>query len=49
VQKLRYVFLTPAEELVLRDLASRGVDVTAQDVPATRPVSLDALLEGRGA
>jgi mannose/fructose/N-acetylgalactosamine-specific phosphotransferase system component IIB len=49
VQKLRYVFLSPGEEQVLRDLASRGVEVTAQDVPATRPVSLDALLEGRGA
>ena len=49
VQKLRYVFLTPQEEQVLRDLASRGIDVTAQDVPATRPVSLDALLEVRGA
>jgi mannose/fructose/N-acetylgalactosamine-specific phosphotransferase system component IIB len=49
VQKLRYVFLTPGEEQVLRDLASRGVEITAQDVPATRPVSLDALLEGRGA
>ena len=49
VQKLRYVFLSPGEELVLRDLASRGVDITAQDVPATRPVALDALLEGRGA
>jgi mannose/fructose/N-acetylgalactosamine-specific phosphotransferase system component IIB len=49
VQKLRYVFLTPDEEQVLRDLANRGVEVTAQDVPATRPVALDALLEGRGA
>ena len=49
VQKLRYVFLSPGEEQVLRELATRGVEVTAQDVPATRPVSLDALLEGRGA
>jgi PTS system mannose-specific IIB component/fructoselysine and glucoselysine-specific PTS system IIB component len=48
VQKLRYVFLSPGEEQVLRDLASRGVEITAQDVPASRPVSLDALLEGRG-
>lgn len=49
VQKLRYVFLTGDEEQVLRALADRGVVVTAQDVPATRPVTLDALLAGRGA
>ncbi len=48
VQKLRYVFLTGDEERVLRDLAGRGVAVTAQDVPAARPVPLDALLAGRG-
>lgn len=48
VQRLRYVFLTPAEEGQLRALASRGIDVTAQDVPAARPVPLDELLTGNG-
>lgn len=46
VQKLRYVFLTPAEEDSLRALAASGVAVTAQDVPSARPVSLNELLEG---
>ena len=44
VQRLRYVFLTPREELALRDMQQRGVDVSAQDVPATRPVPLDEVL-----
>jgi mannose/fructose/N-acetylgalactosamine-specific phosphotransferase system component IIB len=43
-QRLRYVFLNPDEERALRDLASRGVAVTAQDVPGARPVPLDDLL-----
>jgi PTS system mannose-specific IIB component/fructoselysine and glucoselysine-specific PTS system IIB component len=47
-QKLRYVFLTNDEVQALRDLAARGVSVTAQDVPASRPVSLDDVLNGRG-
>lgn len=46
VQKLRYVFLTGDEEQSLRDLASRGVTVTAQDVPSARPVSLAEILAG---
>ncbi|HVX39638.1 MAG TPA: PTS sugar transporter subunit IIB [Gemmatimonadaceae bacterium] len=46
VQRLRYVFLSPDEEQELRDLAARGVRVTAQDVPGARPVSLDHLLAG---
>jgi mannose/fructose/N-acetylgalactosamine-specific phosphotransferase system component IIB len=40
------VFLTPDEEAQLRAMAAKGVEVTAQDVPGARPVSLDALLEG---
>ena len=48
-QRLRYVFLTPAEEAQLRALAGRNIDVTAQDVPAARPVPLDELLAGNGA
>jgi mannose/fructose/N-acetylgalactosamine-specific phosphotransferase system component IIB len=48
VQRLRYVFLAPAEEAQLRALEARGLDVTAQDVPAARPVPLDELLSGNG-
>ena len=48
-QRLRYVFLTPAEESELRALAARNIEVTAQDVPAARPVPLDELLAGNGA
>lgn len=48
IQRLRYVFLTRDEEAQLRALAERGLDVTAQDVPAARPVALDELLEGSG-
>ncbi|MEO7456067.1 MAG: PTS sugar transporter subunit IIB [Gemmatimonadaceae bacterium] len=44
-QHLRYVFLTPAEEAALRELAALGAVVTAQDVPATRAVPLDELLD----
>ena len=47
VQRLRYVFLSPAEERALRDLAARGLAVSAQDVPAARPVALDEVLSGR--
>ena len=42
--RLRYVFLTPAEEDGLRAIAAQGVEVTAQDVPGARPVPLDELL-----
>ena len=48
VQRLRYVFLTPAEESALRELAARGVTVTAQDVPAAKSVPLDEVLGGHG-
>lgn len=43
-QRLRYVFLSPHEEQLLRDIAALGAVVTAQDVPATHPVPLDELL-----
>ena len=46
VQRMRYVFLSPEEELALRGLAARGATVTAQDVPGARPVSLDDLIAG---
>jgi PTS system mannose-specific IIB component/fructoselysine and glucoselysine-specific PTS system IIB component len=45
-QRLRYVFLSPAEEHELRGLASNGTKVTAQDVPGSRAVSLDDLIAG---
>jgi len=45
-EKLRYVFLTPEEEQQLRDLEAAGVEVTAQDVPSSRPVPLPEVLEG---
>jgi PTS system mannose-specific IIB component/fructoselysine and glucoselysine-specific PTS system IIB component len=43
-QRLRYVFLSPGEEQLLRQMAAEGSNVTAQDVPATHPVPLDELL-----
>ena len=43
--RLRYVFLTQAEEAALRAIEQYGVAVTAQDVPSSRPVPLDELLE----
>ena len=45
-QRLRYVFLSPDEERQLRELAALGVEVTAQDVPGARPISLADLLAG---
>jgi PTS system mannose-specific IIB component/fructoselysine and glucoselysine-specific PTS system IIB component len=45
-QRLRYIFLNAEEENALRDLAARGVAVTAQDVPGARPVPLEDLLAG---
>jgi D-glucosaminate PTS system EIIB component len=47
-QRLRYVFLNHSEEAQLRALESRGIEVSAQDVPAARPVPLDELLSGNG-
>jgi mannose/fructose/N-acetylgalactosamine-specific phosphotransferase system component IIB len=47
-QRLRYVFLTAEEEVELRDLAARGVTVTAQDVPSARAVPLDDVLSSDG-
>ena len=48
VQRLRYVFLSEEEEGALRRLVSRGVAVSAQDVPAARPLPLDEVLLGEG-
>ena len=45
-QRLRYVFLNEDEEIALRELAARGVAITAQDVPGARPIPLDDILSG---
>jgi mannose/fructose/N-acetylgalactosamine-specific phosphotransferase system component IIB len=41
---LRYVYLSDEDEKYLRELASRGVTVTAQDLPVCAPVSLEDVL-----
>ena len=48
-QKLRYVFLSPEEEQMLRDLTAGGVTVTAQDVPSARVVPVEELVSGAAA
>lgn len=42
-ERLRYVFLTEDEAARLRELAGRGVEVTAQDVPTAKPVPVAEL------
>lgn len=37
-ERLRFVYLTDDEAAKLKQLAARGVDVTAQDVPSARAV-----------
>lgn len=49
VQRLRYLFLSPDEAEALREIAARGVVVTAQDVPSARAVPLDEILAAGGA
>ncbi len=44
IARLRYVFLTEAEEELLRSIEAMGVEVSAQDVPSARPVPLSELL-----
>lgn len=44
VQKNRYVFLAPEEEVQLRAMVESGVKVTAQDVPAAREVPMSEIL-----
>jgi mannose/fructose/N-acetylgalactosamine-specific phosphotransferase system component IIB len=45
-QRLRYIFLSKDEETELRSLSADGVTVTAQDVPAARPLSLMEVMSG---
>jgi len=42
-ERLPYVFLTDDEFHALEGIAAAGTEVTAQDVPATRPVALTEL------
>ncbi|MGH7583784.1 MAG: PTS system mannose/fructose/N-acetylgalactosamine-transporter subunit IIB [Gemmatimonadales bacterium] len=44
VQRLRYIFLGDADEVLLHRLAADGAVITAQDLPTTVPVGLEALL-----
>ncbi|MBA3853919.1 MAG: hypothetical protein C0503_05860 [Gemmatimonas sp.] len=46
--RLRYVFLTPDEEMELQALAAKGVTVIAQDVPTAPPIPLVDVLAGDG-
>jgi PTS system mannose-specific IIB component/fructoselysine and glucoselysine-specific PTS system IIB component len=43
-ERLRYVFLTPDEETLLRELDAAGVEVVAQDVPSAPAIPLNELL-----
>ena len=40
---LRYVYLTQEELATLKRLAADGVEITAQDLPTTRPLHLEEL------
>ena len=44
IERLRYVYLTDDEAAKLRQLASNGIDVTAQDVPTARAVPIREFL-----
>ena len=43
-QHLPYLFLSEAEVGQLRLLATRGIEITAQDLPNSAPVTLEDLL-----
>jgi mannose/fructose/N-acetylgalactosamine-specific phosphotransferase system component IIB len=47
-QVLPYVYLSNEETEALRALAQEGVDVSASDLPRTRRVGLQQLVEGAG-
>jgi mannose/fructose/N-acetylgalactosamine-specific phosphotransferase system component IIB len=48
IQRLRYLFLSPEEENALRGIEARGTPVTAQDVPAARPLALHEVVSAEG-
>lgn len=43
-EKLRYLYLSTDEEVILRRMRDGGADITAQDLPTAVPVPLDALI-----
>jgi PTS system mannose-specific IIB component/fructoselysine and glucoselysine-specific PTS system IIB component len=43
-ERLPYVYLSDREAEALRGLQARGVSITAQDLPTTRPVALEELV-----
>ena len=43
-ERLPYVFLSDQEAEALRALETRGVAITAQDLPSSRPVTLEELV-----
>lgn len=45
-QVLPYVYLSETESTALQELAAEGANVSARDLPATRRVPLDQLLNG---
>ncbi len=42
-ERLRYLYLSDEEIVMLRELSREGVEVSAQDVPSSRPVPLKEL------
>ncbi len=44
VQHLPYLFLSDEDREMLQTLDSRGIEVTAQDVPKSRPIPLTEML-----
>ncbi|HEX3926472.1 MAG TPA: PTS sugar transporter subunit IIB [Gemmatimonadales bacterium] len=44
-ERLRYIYLAPADESLLRRLSQAGADISAQDLPTSTAVRLDALLK----
>jgi PTS system mannose-specific IIB component/fructoselysine and glucoselysine-specific PTS system IIB component len=44
-ERLRYIYLDPHDEALLRRLGREGADITAQDLPTTAPVALTTLLK----
>ncbi len=48
MERLRYIYLSDEEIEALRRLAGSGVHITAQDVPAARPLTLEDLVSHGG-
>jgi len=42
-ERLRYLYLSPTEESLLETMRQAGADITAQDLPTTPPVGIEAL------